>query len=185
MAAINMNPLPQHIQERIETIDLDGGRHIIPISGKDSLATAIVQTARAPGLAYEYIYNDTRMELPDTYAWMDKVEEVLGITIIRAGKSLAQIIAEQKILPSPRARYCTKYAKIYPMRDYIGKDKATIYIGIRADEDRPGAQETKNLTVRYPLKEMGVNLPLVYRLVRSSGSACTTWSLPTSALTHG
>jgi hypothetical protein len=141
-------------------------RHIIPISGKDSLATAIVQMARQPDLPYEFIYNDTRMELPDTYAWMDKVEKTLGITIIRAGKSLADIITEQKILPSPRARYCTRLAKIYPMQDFIGKDEATIYIGIRADEDRPGAQETKNHTVRYPLKEMGINLPLVYRIVK-------------------
>jgi len=144
---------------------LPAGRHIIPISGKDSLATAIIQTAHQPDLEYEYIYNDTRMELPETYAWIDNVETVMGITITRAGKSLAAIIAEQKILPSPMTRYCTKYAKIFPMRDYIGKDAATIYIGIRADEDRPGAQETKNLTVRYPLKEMGVNLALVYRLV--------------------
>lgn len=144
-------------------------RHIIPISGKDSLATAIIQTARQPELEYEYIYNDTRMELPDTYEWIDKVEAVMGIAIIRAGKSLATIIEEQKILPSAMTRYCTKYAKIFPMRDYIGKDNATIYIGIRADEDRTGAQETKNLNVRYPLKEMGVNLPLVYRLVEGKG----------------
>jgi hypothetical protein len=144
-------------------------RHIIPISGKDSLATAIVQMAREPDLPYEFVYNDTRMELPDTYAWIEKVEQVMGITIIRAGKSLATIIQEQKILPSPRARYCTKYAKIYPMRDFIGKDHAMVYFGIRADEDRQGAQETKNLTVRYPLKELGINLALVYRLVEGKG----------------
>ena len=144
-------------------------RHIIPISGKDSLATAVVQTVRRPDLKYEYIYNDTRMELPDTYAWIDKVESVMGITITRAGKSLATIIAEQKILPSPLARYCTKLAKIYPMRDYIGKDDATVYIGIRADENRPGGQETKSLTVNYPLKELGINLPLVYRIVEDKG----------------
>lgn len=140
-------------------------RHIIPISGKDSLATAIVQTARSPDLTYEYIYNDTRMELPDTYEWLDKVESTLGIQIVRIGKSLKDIITEQKILPSPLARYCTRLAKIYPMRDYIGKDEATVYLGIRADENRPGGQETKNLTVNYPLKELGINLPLVYRLV--------------------
>lgn len=141
-------------------------RHIIPISGKDSLATAIVQMARSPELPYEFVYNDTRMELPDTYAWMDKVEKSLGIKIIRAGKSLATIIEEQKILPSPMTRYCTKYAKVFPMRDYIGKDSsATVYFGIRADEDRAGAQETKNLNVSYPLKDMGINLAMVYRIV--------------------
>ena len=41
-------------------------RHIIPISGKDSLATAISQRARFPDVPYEYVYNDTRMELPET-----------------------------------------------------------------------------------------------------------------------
>lgn len=144
-------------------------RHIIPISGKDSLATAIVQMARQPDLPYEFIFNDTRAELPDTYAWIEKVEQVLGISITRAGKSLLQIIEEQKILPSPSTRYCTKYAKIYPMRDFIGQDNATIYIGIRADEDRPGARETKGMKVNYPLKEMGINLPLVYRIVEDRG----------------
>ncbi|HEX2901693.1 MAG TPA: phosphoadenosine phosphosulfate reductase family protein, partial [Bacteroidia bacterium] len=125
--------------------------------------------ARHPEISYEYIYNDTRMELPDTYAWIDKVEAVLGIKIVRLGKSLAKIIDEQKILPSPRTRYCTKYAKIYPMRDYIGKQPATLYIGIRADEERTGAHETKNMAVCYPLKEMNVNLALVYRIVESKG----------------
>lgn len=113
-------------------------RHIIPISGKDSLATAIVQTTREPNLDYEFIYNDTRMELPETYEWISKVELTLGITITRAGKNLEAIIAEQGILPSPKTRYCTRLAKIFPMQDFIGKDSATVYIGIRADEDRTG-----------------------------------------------
>jgi hypothetical protein len=140
-------------------------RHIIPISGKDSLATAIIQKERQPELDYEYIYNDTRMELPDTYNWISKVENELGISIYRTGKDLAAIIFEQKILPSPKRRYCTKLSKIFPMNDYIGKDEATVYLGIRADEDRPGGKESKNILMRYPLKEMGVNLSLVYRIV--------------------
>ena len=140
-------------------------RHIIPISGKDSLATAIVQTALEPELNYEYIYNDTRMELPESYAWLDKVEEKLGIKITRWGKNLETIIYEQKILPSPRYRFCTKYAKIYPMHSFIGDDSAVIYIGIRADEERAGQKEKKNIQVRYPLKEQGIDLREVYRLV--------------------
>jgi phosphoadenosine phosphosulfate reductase family protein len=144
-------------------------RHIIPVSGKDSLATAIVQAARRPDLEYEYIYNDTRAELPDTYAWLDKVESTMGIKISRVGKNLETIIYEQEVLPSPRMRYCTKYAKIYPMHDYIGKDEAVLYIGIRADEDRAGKEEKKNIAVSYPLKEMGINLALVYRIVGDKG----------------
>ncbi len=142
-------------------------RHIIPISGKDSLATAIVQMKLEPDLPYEYIYNDTRMELPETYAWLELVESTLGIKIHRAGKNLEAIIYEQGILPSPRTRYCTRLSKIYPMLDFIGKDEATIYIGIRADEDRVGAREELNTTVRYPLKEHGIGLSTVYTLVDS------------------
>lgn len=140
-------------------------RHIIPISGKDSLATAIVQMAREPDERFEFIFNDTRAELPETYEWLTLVENTLGITITRAGKNLEEIIYEQEVLPSPRMRYCTKYAKIFPMHDYVGKDSAVLYIGIRADEDRAGKEEKRNITVRYPLREMGINLPMVYRIV--------------------
>ncbi len=144
-------------------------RHIIPISGKDSLATAIVQMKLEPDLPYEYIYNDTRVELPETYAWLNVVEYGLGIKIHRIGKNLESVIYDQGILPSPRTRYCTRLSKIYPMLDFIGKDDATIYIGIRADEDRIGSREELNTTVRYPLKERGIGLASVYALVDSVG----------------
>lgn len=144
-------------------------RHIIPVSGKDSLATAIAQSTHEPELSYEYIYNDTKMELPETYEWLDKVEQTLGIKITRWGKNLEAIIYEQEILPSPRRRFCTKYAKIYPMHSFIGKDDAVLYIGIRADEDRAGKEEKRNIRVRYPLKEMGINLQMVYRIVENKG----------------
>lgn len=143
-------------------------RHIIPISGKDSLATAIVQAKLEPNLHYEYIYNETRMELPETYRWLKLVENTMGITIHRAGKNLEAIIYDQGILPSPRTRYCTRLSKIYPMLDYIGKDNATLYIGIRADEDRVGAKEEKNTIVRYPLKEHKIGLQHVYALVEAA-----------------
>lgn len=116
-------------------------------------------------MEYEYVYNDTTLELPETYEWLDKVEQTLGIKIIRMGKSLDTVIHEQGILPSPRRRFCTKYSKIFPMNDYIGQDEAIIYLGIRADEDRVGGKDTANITVRYPLKEMRIDLQMVYRIV--------------------
>ena len=56
-------------------------KHIIPISGKDSLTTAIVQINRQPDLNYEFIYNDTGAELPETYEWINKIEQQLNIKI--------------------------------------------------------------------------------------------------------
>lgn len=144
-------------------------RHIIPISGKDSLATAIWQTAHDPSLPYEFVFNDTRAELPETYAWLDKVESTLGIKIVRIGKNLETIISEQGMLPSARIRFCTKYSKIFPMNDYIGKGATAVYyFGLRSDEpDRVGALETKQLIPKYPLREAGIGLATVYRMVES------------------
>ena len=141
-------------------------RHIIPISGKDSLATAIWQTELDPNLPYEFVYNDTSAELPETYEWLDRVETTLGIKILRIGKSLEKVIEEQGILPSARTRFCTKYSKIFPMRDFIGDGEAVVYFGLRADEqDRAGALQTKTLKPRYPLREAGIGLATVYKLV--------------------
>lgn len=145
-------------------------RHIIPISGKDSLATAIWQTALRPELPYEYAFNDTRAELPDTYEWLDKVEQTLGITIMRIGKSLREIIREQGILPTPMVRFCTKYAKIFPMRDWVGNDSAVVYLGLRADEPgRVGTIGIRNLKASYPLRDAGIGLATVYRIVGDKG----------------
>jgi hypothetical protein len=143
-------------------------RHIIPISGKDSLATAIWQGAHRPELPYEYAFNDTRAELPETYQWLDRVEKTLGISIVRIGKSLAQIIEEEGILPSPKTRFCTRLAKIKPMDAFIGNEQATVYFGLRADEpERAGALETKRVFPRYPLREAGIGLATVYRIVET------------------
>lgn len=142
-------------------------RHIIPISGKDSLATAIWQTTHHPELNYEFVFNDTRAELPETYEWLARVESVLGIRIERIGKNLEAIIDEQAILPSPRIRFCTERAKIRPMDRFIGAETAIVYFGLRADEpDRVGAFKTKKLTPCYPLREAGIGLATVYRIVQ-------------------
>ena len=74
-------------------------RHIIPISGKDSLTTALVvmnDTHTLQKLDLEYIYNDTGAELPETYEWLSKVENQLGIKINRIGKDLWMTLSENK-----------------------------------------------------------------------------------------
>lgn len=144
-------------------------RHLLPISGKDSLCTAIVQLQRDDTLPYEFIFCDVRMELPETYTWLDKVEQTLGISIKRIGRSLEEVIAEQNMLPSHQARFCTKYGKIFPLRDLLGANEtATQYVGIRADEDRPNAGMIDNrVTLKFPLREAGIDLPAVWKILDS------------------
>jgi hypothetical protein len=144
-------------------------RHIIPISGKDSLATALVQIKRQPDLPYELMFNPTGAETPEVDAWLTRAETHLGIPIQRVGANLENIIDEQGILPSMQARFCTRLAKIYPMEDWIGNTDATVYYGIRADEKRTGYINTKkpNIIPAYPLVEEGIGLDAVWQLLNS------------------
>lgn len=143
-------------------------RHLIPISGKDSLATAIVQNARNDKLPYEYIFCDVGMELPETYAWLDRVEEKMGWKIVRIGRSIEDIIIEFNMLPSHQRRFCTRYGKIFPIQDYVKGEQAIQYVGIRADEaERASLPVPENITAKFPLIEVGINLPTVYKLLEA------------------
>jgi hypothetical protein len=142
-------------------------RHIIPISGKDSLTTAIIQTARE-NHDYEYFFNPTGLELPEVFTWLDMIEKELDITIVRVGKPLKDIIKKYNyFLPSQQKRYCTRESKIEPMLEWIGKAPATVYYGIRADENRVGFNNSTspNITPVYPLDIMGIDLRGVYLIL--------------------
>lgn len=143
-------------------------RHIIPISGKDSLTTAIVQKAHEPNLDYEYIFNQVGSEPPEIFAWLDKVELYLGKPIHRIGSNLEQIIYQQGILPTSQVRYCTRLAKIKAMREYTNTGQVTLYYGLRYDEpSRLGLTTNDNEYVRYPLRENKITLQAVYSILRS------------------
>lgn len=143
-------------------------RHIIPISGKDSCATALVQVARQPDLPYELLFTDVGSELPETYAWLETVERRVGRPITRVGENLETLIRKEGILPAPKLRYCTRKGKIKPMEDFIGGDEAVVYFGIRADEDsHRGYQDTgrHRIIPSYPLRELGIGLAGVYLIL--------------------
>lgn len=143
-------------------------RHIILISGKDSLATAIVQFARAPDLPYELVHNDTGWDLPETVEWIERVGRHFDRDIVHCGDDLTEICVEQNCLPlAGIRRFCTKYAKIKPLNDYLGSAPSTVYFGLRADEpDRIGyvVPPKQEMRVRYPLRELGFGLADAWRL---------------------
>lgn len=162
-------------------------RHIIPISGKDSLATALIQRAIAPDLEYEYVFNPTGFELPEVIQWIDKVEKYLGKKILKVGADLGEIIKikHNYFLPSQNSRYCTMQAKIEPFVNWVGKDNVMVYYGIRADEKRQGFNNKSNLNILpiYPLIEHGIGLNNVYNIINKAelkppaffGQKCTKW----------
>jgi hypothetical protein len=143
-------------------------RHIIPISGKDSLATALLQTARQPELEYEYIFCDVGAELPETYAWLEKVEQKTGWKINRIGKNLESIIAKYNLLPSFNRRFCTREAKIAPLeRFHKTTGEVFVYYGLRADENRTGVRPSDTTKQIYPLKDAGIDLRGVWLILKN------------------
>lgn len=147
-------------------------RHIIPISGKDSLATAIVQWNRQPELNYEFVYNPTGLELPIAFEWIKRVGEYFGKEVAIVSRPLKDIIEGYNyFLPSGNSRYCTRQSKIEPFVEWIGKDECCVYYGIRADEDRGGFDNTTSPNIKpvYPLKELGINIEMVYVIVNKVG----------------
>ena len=149
-------------------------RHILSLSGgKDSSALAIYLKDKIPNL--EYVFCDTKKELPELYEYLDKLEVYLGKRIERLvfnGGDFDDLLnIYNGFLPSSQSRWCTKNLKIFPFENYIGDDTCISYIGIRADEpNRIGYISTKpNITPKYPFVEDGIVKDDVFRILNESG----------------
>jgi hypothetical protein len=147
-------------------------RHILALSGgKDSTALAIHMRDRIPEM--EYVFCDTRKELPETYAYLQKIEAYLGKPIVQLWDERGfdhWLTVFRNCLPSTRMRWCTKLLKIKPFEKYIGNDDVNMYVGIRADEDRTAYISSKpNIHAKYPFKEDSIDYAGVQRILEESG----------------
>ncbi len=147
-------------------------RHILSLSGgKDSTALAVYMRDRVAEM--EYVFCDTKKELPETYEYLDKIEAFLGKKIVRLSDDRGfdhWLQVYNGYLPSSRMRWCTKALKIKPFEKYVGNDEVMMYVGIRADEDRTAYVSTKpNIHAVYPFKEAGITVDDVYRILEESG----------------
>ncbi len=148
------------------------GRHIVNLSGgKDSTALAIFLHDKIPQL--EYIFCDTHKELPETYAYLDRLESFLQKKITKLNPERGfdhWLDIYGGMLPSAQVRWCTRKLKIEPFEAYIGNDLVWSYIGIRADEGRNGYISTKpNVHPVYPFKELGMTITDIEAILENSG----------------
>lgn len=147
-------------------------RHILGLSGgKDSAALAVHLHRQVPDL--EYFFCDTGKELKETYEFLDRLRARLGIelTVLSAQRDFDHWLdVYGGMLPSPRARWCTKALKIEPIERWIGDDEAISYIAIRADEtDRKGYISTKpNIKAEFPFIDAGIKKADVIRILEDS-----------------
>ncbi len=148
------------------------GRHIVNLSGgKDSTALAIFLHDKIPQL--EYVFCDTHKELPETYAYLDRLESFLQKKITKLNPERGfdhWLDMYGGMLPSAQVRWCTRKLKIEPFEAYIGNDLVWSYIGIRADEGRNGYISTKpNVHPVYPFKELGMTITDIETILEHSG----------------
>jgi 3'-phosphoadenosine 5'-phosphosulfate sulfotransferase (PAPS reductase)/FAD synthetase len=148
------------------------GRHIVNLSGgKDSTALAIFLHDKIPQL--EYVFCDTHKELPETYAYLDRLESFLQKKITKLNPERGfdhWLNMYGGMLPSAQVRWCTRKLKIEPFEAYIGNDLVWSYIGIRADEGRNGYISTKpNVHPVYPFKELGMTITDIEAILENSG----------------
>ena len=151
-------------------------RHILGVSGgKDSSALAIYMRDRIPEM--EYVFCDTGKELPETYAFLDRLEAFLGKPVKRLNETRDfdhWLKVYGGLLPSSQVRWCTRMLKIKPFEEYIAEGYAYNYIAIRADEDRTGYKPLKTIGHQhiepvYPFKEDGITKDDVHRILDQSG----------------
>jgi 3'-phosphoadenosine 5'-phosphosulfate sulfotransferase (PAPS reductase)/FAD synthetase len=181
------------MQEVIRNLQDRNRRHIVNLSGgKDSTAMAIYIRQRYPQIPVEYVFCDTGCELPETYEYLERLQALLGAEIryLNAldGLGIARKLNRNPFdiwlyevyggfLPNPRARWCTRVLKIEPFEDYVGKNQAFSYIGIRADENRDGYVAKKppvisqkpNIIPIYPLRDDGIELVDIKEIIEATG----------------
>lgn len=146
---------------------------ILGISGKDSAAAAIVTKLHYPEQweQCQLFFNSTRMDYPCIVDWVYKVSSYLGKEITLIDGDLPGVISRKTtgsrpFLPSRKARYCTREAKIQPMERWIGTEKALLFSGLRYDErERVGYIASDRIQVRHPLIEKGIELRHVFALL--------------------
>src|SRR3546814_12488916 len=89
----------------------------------------------------EYIFSDTRKELPETYEYLERIEDYLGKSVNRLNAELGfdhWYDVYGGMIPSNHRRWCTKMLKLKPFEDSVGDAPCINYVSPRADENRAG-----------------------------------------------
>lgn len=156
----------------------DGIKHVIALSGgKDSTALALRMMEVEPR-QYEFICNYTGNELPELFAHLEHMEQLLGQPIKRVAyhTDLYGLIDETQMLPNFRARFCTRVLKIEPTIEYFESlpKGSILYVGLRADEEERKGLFGEDIISRFPMREWGWGIGDVYTYLDAKGVCVPT-----------
>lgn len=155
-------------------------KHVLGLSGgRDSAALAVYMRQHHPEIEIDYFFTDTGKELPEVYEFLGKLEGFLGKPIRRLNPERDfdfWLKRYNSFLPSAQARWCTKQLKLKPFEQWVRPlleqgTKVFSYVAIRSDEEyREGySSKHKNLLVRLPFKDDGIDKAGVLELLDGSG----------------
>jgi len=149
-------------------------KHIVALSGgKDSTCLALWLKENRPDVNYTYVCTPTGNELPEMEDHWRKLECMLGKPLVRVtDMTLRELVMHKGMLPNGRFRFCTVIIKIQRFQKWLmDHTPATIYIGLRADEeDREGGlYDMDGVTAEYPLREAGLTKADVIEFLRERG----------------
>lgn len=150
--------------------------YIIGISGgKDSTATALWMLDRFPKDKIHLVHNPTGAGWPENVSYLEYLEDFLNHKIISvaagdfpfpterddwySGPTLFDMIRGRGRWPSFWTRYCTRYLKQVPIRQYAYQfSNPLLVFGIRADESKGRSQLNK-----YDTDDKGYSDWVVYK----------------------
>lgn len=127
--------------------------------GKDSTAVLLWALENLPREQIRVVFANTTVEWPETYEYLNYIENRLGVTIYRVqagdmpipprqdGKPRKDVMAFETSFysmvrkrgkwPSPKYRYCNTYLKRWPLQQYASTFNDPVQIeGSRAQESR-------------------------------------------------
>lgn len=123
--------------------------------GKDSTATLLLAIEEYSNKNVLGIFLDTGFESSLTYQYIDYLQEILNIQIIKLKskkwKDLPTLIRLKKRFPSIKYRFCTTKLKQIPAAEFLSTQKEIkeLWFGLRCEESKKRKERYKNISADY------------------------------------
>jgi len=138
--------------------------------GKDSTALALL--LHEQGVPFDMFWTPTGNEPPDVEAHIVRLARATDARIITPpAPSLFACIAQERMIPNFRARFCTRMIKIEPCIEWFHAhgEGCVLHVGLRADEPEREGIYDELVSRRFLLREVGWDVEDVLGFVRSRG----------------